>query len=263
MLKRYICIYFEYIRINLIRISHNKRESIIGGLSWFVLQTCGLISSLVIIEKAGNIEGWTLYEIGLLYAGMTFSRAFSMILFDGFWNISYIVRFGELDQFLVRPISPLFQIVTYRLEMSGIGNLIFSIITFAFCFTRLQLNVPYMQYVVLYIYLICGSLILSALFLLFNSFAFWIIDGHDIATLLLNLFDFTKFPISIFPKFLQFILVWIIPLAYVNYYPVGIFLGKEVSLTAKIVPFIFCIISWGSAWLIWRLGIRNYSSTGN
>ncbi len=261
-IKRNLILYNEYVRLNLIRISHNKWESILGGISWFVLQVCGLISALVIVDKAGPIKGWSFYEVGLLYGAMASARALCMLFFDSVWQIGYIVRYGEFDLFLTRPVSPFLQLISYRIEPAGLGNLFFSLITFIFCLLKLQLHLSVLNILALLSYLICGALIVAALFLIANCVPFWLVGGQDIALLMLNFYEFIKFPVTVFPKLIRILLTWVIPFTFVNYYPISLFLEKEPS-SLWFLPFIVCLFLWLIAVKIWENGIKSYNSTGS
>lgn len=262
-MKRILLLYWEYFKLNMIRISYNKWDSIIGAISWFVLQVCGLISAFAIIKEAAPINGWGVYEVGLLYAGMTFARAISMIFFDSFWSICGMVQFGEFDIRLLKPTSPFFQVLAHRIEPAGLGNLLFSLLTFFFCFSQLNITLTIPKILLLLLYLLCGTAILSELFFLINCLCFWVVSYGGLSGVILSLVDFIKFPISVLPKGFQIILTFILPLAFINYYPIGFVLDKFNNSWIGALPFIVGTVLFLISREVWKRALKNYNSTGS
>ena len=75
-------------------------------------------------------------------------------------------------------------------------------------------------------------------------------------------------PISIYPKLIQYFVVYIIPLAFVNYFPSQLLMG--VFKEGNIFPAVYISISaalgmvlFGLSYLFWRFSLRFYASTGS
>lgn len=77
---------------------------------------------------------------------------------------------------------------------------------------------------------------------------------------------FAGYPISIFNKVIQFFMVYVMPFAFVNYFPAAYLLGKgDVNY-----PYWYMFITpavgvamYLLAYLFWRVSIRFYKSSGN
>ena len=73
-------------------------------------------------------------------------------------------------------------------------------------------------------------------------------------------------PISIYPKVIQFVLTFVVPYAFVNFYPAYRFFGKTEGAAFPIrLPMITLILGAAMAsvsYLIWRRGLRRYESIG-
>ena len=82
------------------------------------------------------------------------------------------------------------------------------------------------------------------------------------------MFDKTsQYPISIYPKALQMVLTYLIPLGWVSYYPAAELLGKETELfawngavwmTLSIGLAIFALAAF-----VFNQGMKQYESAGN
>jgi len=77
-----------------------------------------------------------------------------------------------------------------------------------------------------------------------------------------SLQEFAFYPILIYPKFIGFILTWIIPYAFASFYPADYFLHKGFEHYSMLTP-VIAIILWVIALRVWEFGLKNYSSTGS
>ena len=78
---------------------------------------------------------------------------------------------------------------------------------------------------------------------------------------------FAGYPISIFHKAIQVFMIYIVPFAFVNYFPAQYLLRKEdMVLYPNVFMYLTPIVGVGTyllAYLFWRYSLRHYKSTGN
>ncbi len=78
---------------------------------------------------------------------------------------------------------------------------------------------------------------------------------------------FAGYPISIYPKLIQWLMMYIVPFAFVNYFPVQYILKKgDLSQYPYCYIYIAPIIGgllYIVAYIFWRFALRFYKSTGN
>jgi ABC-2 type transport system permease protein len=113
-----------------------------------------------------------------------------------------------------------------------------------------------------------GVLIQGAVFLFFATLCFYIVKSDNLREMLYwNLRRFAGYPISIFHKYIQWLLMYIIPFAFVNYFPAQYLLRKQdmrayPEIYIYMAPFVGIVMS-TFAYLFWRFSVRYYKSTGN
>jgi len=73
---------------------------------------------------------------------------------------------------------------------------------------------------------------------------------------------FIDLPLDVYNPVITFILTFIVPIAFINYYPAELFLGKGFSAFAYLTP-IVGLISFVIAYNFWKIGLKNYTSTGS
>lgn len=77
--------------------------------------------------------------------------------------------------------------------------------------------------------------------------------------------NFINYPISIYAKSVQFALTFLIPYAFVNYFPSTVLLGKEASFGIPALAFgtpVLGIVLFLLSIHVFYFGVRRYESTG-
>jgi ABC-2 type transport system permease protein len=88
-------------------------------------------------------------------------------------------------------------------------------------------------------------------------------DRLGISSPVFNLVTFGRYPITIFNSTIQFILKWVLPFAFVAFFPATHFLHREgfevLCYSTPVVAVVTALL----ASLVWQFGVSKYSSTGN
>ena len=109
---------------------------------------------------------------------------------------------------------------------------------------------------------ISAVVIFFGLFLIAAAYCFLTVQGLEVRNLLTDGGKYTaQYPMGIFKKGLFFVFTFIVPYSFVNYYPLLYVLGKSsnaILALSPIVVFIYLI----PCYLLFRLGLKKYSSTG-
>lgn len=225
----------------------------------------GYLGIWVLLDKFHEIEGWNLYEMLLLYASGYFCYAVSDVVFGvpmkwlGRW-----AKLGEFDSILIRPIDPLLHVLLKQFSFK-FGPVVISILALAVCFVGLNRLYDPILLLMYPISLLGGVMIESALMVIVGSLGLRLFETKSAAKMLTKeLREFTNYPLEIFPASIVFILLTIVPLAFVNYVPVRCLLGKDGgSGIIMLVPLVIGMIGFFVAYKFFRWNITKYSSTGS
>lgn len=263
MLKKYIILYVHFFNQNSKTMLEYKTDFVIGIISTFVNQFYGIFFVWVIFENIKQIHGWTFYEITFVYGLLTIAKGIDMFFCDNLYCLGLeYVREGTFDIFMIRPLSPLFQLVASYMQQDGIGLVLLGAIVIARSLAELHIQLGALDILMLFIMVLSGAAIISAINLIMATFGFKTVNSHIIMSSVNSLQDFALYPILIYPKAIGIILTWIIPYAFVSFYPAGYFLHKGMVEYAFLTP-IIAVILWIIALKAWNIGIKNYSSTGS
>jgi ABC-2 type transport system permease protein len=219
----------------------------------------------ILFGHAPQIAGWQLWEILFLYGLITLQTGLGGFVCGGFWSIPTYVNSGQFDQVLIRPISPLLQMAALYLDARNIGRLTLGIAVLALAIGKLEL--PWGTWQWAYFAASIGSslLLLNSLFFAPRCLAFWTLgNASGMADWLWNMIDFAKYPLNAYTRPIQFVLTWLIPLAFITYYPAAVLLDKPLAYPwfGYLAPLVGPVAAVGAAF-VWRHGIARYQSAGH
>jgi ABC-2 type transport system permease protein len=78
-----------------------------------------------------------------------------------------------------------------------------------------------------------------------------------------NISDFAKYPITIFPTLIQTIITYVVPFAFVSFYPAKVLLNQANGLSILAQSSIALLIMASCALWVWNTGLKGYESTGH
>ncbi|MDH4183422.1 MAG: ABC-2 family transporter protein [Nitrospinota bacterium] len=233
----------------------------------FYLAQVGVI--VVVLTKFGDIAGWSLGEMAFLYGLMVFSQGITTILFGSLNDFESQIIAGDFDRLLVRPLSPLMQILASNFEISSIAH--FFIGSTALYYGSVGAGVEwtwqkaaYLPVVMTGAVLIQGGIRLSV-----AAVCFWTIRNRSLVHIVVySSKEMILYPITIYHWGMQLFLTLLLPLAFINFYPSHFFLARSGSnlLFHPFIQYLSPLVGvtlFAGAYALWRLGVSRYQSAGN
>jgi ABC-2 type transport system permease protein len=222
----------------------------------------------VTLQQFPSMNGWDFRQMAFLYGLWMMGHAFHNTFFVTVGEVPNMIREGRFDRFLIRPLDPLFQAMTVPQQIWP-DELILALLFFSVAthFVGVRVDAGFLAYVPLVV--VGGALIDFGIQLAIATAAFWVIRIDTLRWVVMSLEqDFTRYPISIYTRGVRFILAFVLPFAFMNYFPATFLLHKQdgaLSLSPEIgllTPVI------GVAWFalsyaFWRAGINHYQGTGS
>jgi len=215
-----------------------------------------------------TIGGWNFWQLGFMFALWKLAHGLHAFMFGAFLGHDDLIRDGEYDRLLVRPVHPLFQIVASdSWPADALSEWIPS-------FTMLLVTAPHVQvpwtaltiaWVILIV--ISGAVIEWAVSLFISVFGFFFTRTNNLRGIASTfLFRVAHFPAHIYGRVFAFVLTFVFPYAFMAYYPTHYFFKLDVQLYSTAFPYItplVALILLAIAMLFWRIGLGHYQSTGS
>jgi len=189
------------------------------------------------------------------------------LFFWHFWEMEKYLIQGTFDQFLLRPASPFIQFLGREVQYIGFADMLVAITGLILAYVNLDLHWSATQWLFFPIIVISGTVIETALTLMTACIAFWT-GRSDMAINMIMEFNMLvqHYPIDIFGVWFRVIVTGIIPVAFMNYYPALMLLGKldpgsPSAWLGYFSPVVALILS-AIASVVWHFALRHYSSSG-
>lgn len=243
----------------------NLLLSMIGGV---LFQTAGLAFVWVVVSKFGGIGGWSLAEVAFLYGLRLMAHAVFTAPLSQIFLLDLVVREGEFDRYLVRPVGALVQLVTRGVQLSVFGDLVAgaAVLATAAQLVDVDWTPPALAFLVMAV--AGGALVEAAVQLAVSTLSFRLVSVRSIRVTIDQIFGtFSGYPLSIFPTAVRFGVTFLLPLAFVAYLPATVLLDRtgELSVSpwfAYLSPLAGGLLFY-AAYLFWRRQTRHYNSTGH
>lgn len=259
--KMKIILYYLFFKMNLKVIASYEFDVIFAIIGSAINTLIQFSLILIISQYILKINGYTLPLLLLIYGLSEASFSLWRCLYIHTISLPYFIRTGELDQFLLRPISPLFLIMTYGFDEDAWGDLIVSIIIVVI--SLIQFNHVFYIFFIPFI-VIAGSLIFAGISLLFSIISFWTVGHNDMANIVYDMKEFTKYPMQLYDKKIRWILTVIFPLTFVATIPAQIIQsGSDYSILFLFCTLIFSFYFFKITRVIWSKSFSAYQSTGS
>ena len=241
-----------------------KGDFILLMVTTIVGQISSLFFIYLIYQKVPAIAGWSFWEIIFIYGILYFSEGIISFLFEGTWLLNGLINRGELDRFLLRPVPIGVQVLLIKMYFDGLGKIILSIFIMFQALMNLSIRWNIWKIIMLIIFVVSASVIRVCLNIVANSSSFWLKGSkNSLPHMVYTVWEFGKYPINIFSGVIQFMLVTFLPYAFMGFLPAAYMFDKQiyasVALITPIVAVIWIIISF----VVFRLGLNKYESTGN
>jgi ABC-2 type transport system permease protein len=224
-----------------------------------------LVAIVVIFQNVPALDGWSLEEVALLYGIATMSFAFTDLVIGHLDLFPQMIRDGTFDLILVRPLPSLLQVVASDFSLRRVGKILQGAGVLVYALLQVDVDWTLPRAALLPLAIVSGAVIYSAVWIALATIAFWIVDAIEFV----NAFTYggsflSQYPISIFGRWLRGLVLFVLPLAFVAYFPARLLLDKdgigpaELGYASPLVAAVSALV----AYAIWEHAVRRYRSAG-
>ena len=101
--RSWLSLYTPLIRTSIKSRMQYKFNFILASFLAALIQISEFLMVAIVLYKFGAIQGWSMHEIGYLFAVMTLSKTLYRTFADEVHHLEHYLVNGELDQLLTRP----------------------------------------------------------------------------------------------------------------------------------------------------------------
>ncbi len=191
----------------------------VSSLSW-VLMNLGFY--VLIFQQIGRESelapgsGWTQYEFFVFLATTLLINSLVQTFFmENAAEFSELIRTGQLDFALLKPIDTQFLISLQRVDWSSLGNFAFGAGLLAYALWKLDHRPSLVEAVLYPFYVACGVAILYSLMVALASTSIWMGRNQTLYDFWFYITNFSRYPMEIysgrFGRPLQWFFTFLIP----------------------------------------------------
>ena len=227
-------------------------------------QGVGVAFLWAIFRAVPDINGWRFWDIVFIYSLVAIGEGIAVIFGQGVWSLSVIVKFGGFDAFLVRPFSPLLQVMSSQIGMNGLGNMALGGILLVASLTHIDVAWTPSVVAMAFVLLLSAPLVKVGLNIVTNCAAFWLKTPWSMFAFAMHSFgELARYPITIYGPAIRLVLSVVLPYAFMSFYPATSITSRG---SAPWIGYLTPLVAVYCLYLgvrVFRLGVSRYESAGH
>ncbi|HEX2909477.1 MAG TPA: ABC-2 family transporter protein [Chloroflexia bacterium] len=233
----------------------------------FLITFLDFLTIAVILSRFTSIKGWSLSEVGFLYATASLAFSLAQLISRGFEIFERYIQMGELDRVLTRPLSPFFQVLAAEVALRRTGRIGQALVILVISLAGLRVAWDAARIGLFLSSLAAGVVIYLAIFVIGAVTTIWTVSTTEFTNIFTNGGAFlTSYPLTIYEEWFRNFFVFIVPLGFINFLPALIILDKPAMVGLPVwlgwLALPVALVFFGVALLLWSWGLRKYQSTG-
>lgn len=269
MVNRYLASYRQFWRLNMLTLLEYKANFFVWFFFTIIYHGVAIGTIWIMMSRFPSMNGWNWREVFFLYALYMVAHTLNNTFFFTIGDVPTHVQEGDFDRILVRPLDPLFQVLSQPGQIWP-DELALALIFFGFAQALVHLQWTFGSTLLLLLAFAGGALIDFAVQLAVATLSFWVIRLDTLRWVVMSLeSDFTRYPLSIYTRGVRIMLAYVFPFAFMNYFPATTLLHKTSESAYQLNPELgwltplIGLVWFSAAYLFWLAGLNRYKGTGS
>jgi len=209
---------------------------------------------VVFFDRFKEIRGWGVSDMFLLMSIVALGYGLAFTFFGNTLQLSRIIAQGQLDYYLALPRSVLLNVLASRMSNSALGDISYGLVTYLFTgrFTLPEIGLWLIASLL-------AAIVLFMSFTLFHSVTFWLGNASGLAEQAMNaMLTFAMYPADIFQGAARFLMLTVLPAAFVGAVPLNVVRGVNLNVLAILI--VAAIVISAVSIATFYVGLRRYES---
>jgi ABC-2 type transport system permease protein len=264
-MKKPAPLYFKYLRMNLRSVLEYRLSAWFVAASQFLTAFFSFAGIGLLFRHFGGLGGWSFAEVALCFAVTSTAFALSECIARGFDTFSGMLIRGEFDRVLLRPRSPMLQVLGARTEITRLARVFLGLALLCYFVPRGGIFWSPLKVMTLILLIAGGTAVFTGIFNLGATVCFYTLEGLE----LINIFtdggrELAAYPLPVYGKWIRRFFTFVIPFGCMNYLPLMFITGRAaahpyVYMLCPLLGFVFL----APCAALWRQGVRRYTSSGS
>lgn len=219
----------------------------------------GLAGLAVVFAHTDTLGGWRPTEL-LALLGIYFlvGGLINLVIQPSMERLMEDVRRGTLDFTLTKPEDAQVLISARQVEIWKLVDVALGLAVLIVALVQLAAEVGVGQVLAFAVALLAGGAIVYSFWLILATFSFWFVRVENILVIFQSMYEAGRWPVRIYPPWLQAILTFLVPVAFATTIPAEALVGRLTAQTLLGAVALAVALLAVSRWF-WTVGIRHYS----
>lgn len=260
---RYLALYAHFLRFSFSRAMEFRVDFFFRVVMDAVYYVVNLAFFTVIYQHTNLLGGWSLDQTYVFVCGFLFVDALHMTVFaNNLWWLPIFINRGDLDYYLVRPISSLYFLSLRDFAANSFLNLIIASGLLTWSLARFPEPLGAGRILLYLGFLLVGAFIYYLLRLAFIIPVFWLHSNRGLDEISWSLGKLAERPHQIYGGWLRVTLSTILPLALTFSLPAHVLFD---GATLETFLHVTAVTALGTLFILWfwRRGLAGYSSASS
>ena len=254
---------FAFFKVN-VQMSLAYRADMIANIllniMWLGWELLGLS---IIFSNTQTLAGWGFGElIALLGVFRLVHTMMIALLWPNTEKFNQSIRDGSMDYTLLQPVNSMFLVTFSRVTVWRFWDLILSFVMIFIGVRMSGSTINPAQIVTFFLLTISGAIIIYSLWIVLIALTFWFTKFDNNVTILQALLDAGRYPVMVYPVWLQILVTFVVPIAVATTVPVQGLRG-DLTISRTLMFLGIGIASFLVASQVWKRGLKQYSGASS
>ncbi len=213
----------------------------------------------IVFNQTDTLAGWHPAELtALVGIYVLVGGLISLVIQPSMQRFMEDIRLGTLDFMILKPEDAQFLISVRQIEIWKLLDVGLGCAVLIVALVQLGTQIGLLQAAAFGVALLAGATIVYSFWLILATSAFWFVKTENILVIFQAMYQAGRWPVTIYPPWLQGILTFLVPIAFAVTVPAQALTGRLTSQTLILAVVLAVALFLGSRWF-WRFGIRFYA----
>ena len=219
-------LYNKYVKMHTKSSFQFKGNMAMVSFSSILISLSEIFAIFLLFKRFESVGYWGFYETALMFGIITTVFSFTECFARGFDEFANLIKHGDLDRLMVRPVNLVYQIFGSKIEFSKLARVILGLIVSIIAIAKLNIVWTFTKIIVLILTYICGCFVILGVMMIGAGISVFSVENLEFINIITNgAKEISYYPINIYNKWLSRVFTFIIPVACFNYLPLSYIMG--------------------------------------
>jgi ABC-2 type transport system permease protein len=219
----------------------------------------GLIGLGLVFSHTSELAGWSQPELlAVMGVHILMGGFIQAIIQPNMLRLMEDVQQGTLDFALTKPEDAQVLVSVREIRIWQLVNVVIGAVVLAVAIIQLGEQIGPGEGIIFAVALLLGGIMIYSFWLMLTSVSFWVVRVNEMVNLFEGVYAAGRWPVGIYPGWLQGLLTFIVPVAFAITVPAEALTGRLNLLTLGLAAAVAIGLLLLSR-LVWRVGLRQYA----